>query len=178
MPDMLALSESAIALLRFRIKGYRMPVTEPRREVFRELVDAGLMEPDGRGDYRFTEDDPERRQRWLDAAEAYLHSLEPRLPARIDLSDAGRDALNRHLAGDQEVTDANREAYRELAAAGIMVSVGTFTKGDDCVFQFTRQGWERRHEFQRPFSRLSASAIARSLSRAVSRIAKGVSAAR
>jgi hypothetical protein len=82
------------------------------------------------------------------------------------------------LAGDKEVTDANREAYRELARAGIMESVGTFTKRDDCVFQLTHQGWERRHEFQRPLRRFSASAIARSLSLAVSRIAKGVSAAR
>ena len=28
-----------------------------------------------------------------------------------------------------------------------MMSVGTFSKGDDCVFKFTRQGWERRFEF-------------------------------
>ena len=58
----------------------------------------------------------------------------------------------RHLTGDKEVTDANRNAYRELARAGIMDSVGTFIKGDDCVFQLTHQGWERRHEFQRPFT--------------------------
>ena len=59
-----------------------------------------------------------------------------------------------------------------------MASIGTFTKGDDCVFQFTWQGWERRREFQRPLRRFSASAIARSLTRAVSRIANGLSAAR
>ena len=86
--------------------------------------------------------------------------------------------LARHLAGDKEVTDANRDAYRELARAGIMASVGTFIKGDDCVFQLTQQGWECRHEFQRLLLRFSASAIARSLSLAVSRIAKVVSAAR
>ena len=51
--------------------------------------------------------------------------------------------MARHLAGDKEVADANRDAYRELARAGIMVSVGAFIKGDDCVFQLTHQGWER-----------------------------------
>jgi hypothetical protein len=86
--------------------------------------------------------------------------------------------LARHSAGDKEVTDANRDAYRELARAGIMVSVGTFIKGDDCVFQMTHQAWERRHEFQGPLPRVSASAIARSLYLALSRIAMGVSAAR
>jgi hypothetical protein len=25
--------------------------------------------------------------------------------------------------------------------------VGTFTKGDECVFRFTYTGWERRFEF-------------------------------
>ena len=59
-----------------------------------------------------------------------------------------------------------------------MQSVGTFTKGDDCVFQLTHQGWERRHEFHGRVPRFSASAIARSHSLAVSRIAKRVSAAR
>ena len=57
--------------------------------------------------------------------------------------------MARHLAGDKEVTDANRDAYRELARAGIMVSVGTFIKGDDCVFQLTHRGWERRERMTR-----------------------------
>jgi hypothetical protein len=39
------------------------------------------------------------------------------------------------------------------------VSVGTFIKGDDRVFQLTHQGWERRHEFLRRLPRFSASAI-------------------
>ena len=172
-----ALSKSALAVLRLRAKGLRLPVTDRRLEAYRELADAGIMEPDG-DDFRFTEDGWARREELISAAEAHLRSLEPRLPERIELSRAARRTLARHLAGDKEVTDANRDAYRELARAGIMESVGTFIKGDDCVFQLTHQGWERRHEFQRPLPRFSASAIARSLSRAVSRIAKGVSAAR
>jgi hypothetical protein len=171
------LSKSALAVLRLRAKGLRLPVTDRRLEADRELADAGIMEPD-RDDFRFTEDGWARREETISAAEAHLRSLEPCLPERIELSRAARKTLARHLAGDKEVTDANRDAYRELARAGIMVSVGTFIKGDDCVFQLTHQGWERRHDFQRLLPRLSASAIARSLSLAVSRIAKGVSAAR
>lgn len=175
--QMIALSRSALAVLRLRAKGLRLPATDRRLEAFRELADAGIMEPDGE-DFRFTEDGWARREELMSAAQAQLRSLEPRLPERIDLSRAARRTLARHLAGDKEVTGANRDAYRELARVGIMESVGTFIKGDDCVFQLTHQGWERRHEFQRPLPRFSASAIARSLSLAVSRIAKGVSAAR
>jgi hypothetical protein len=170
-------SKSALAVLRLRAKGLRLPVTVGRLVAYRELADAGIMEPDG-DDFRFTAGGWARREELISAAEAHLRSLEPRLPERIELSRAARRTLARHLAGNKEVTDANRDAYRELARAGIMVSVGTFIKGDDCVFQLTHQGWKRRHEFQRPLPRFSASAMARSLSLAVSRIAKGVSAAR
>ena len=172
-----ALSKNAVAVLRLRVSGVRLPVTDRRLEAYRELAAAGIMQADGE-DFRFIQDGWVRREELLGTAEAYLRSQEDSLPARIDLSRAARKTLAGHLAGDKEVTDANREAYRELAGAGIMVSVGTFAKGDDCVFQLTHQGWEHRHEFQRRLPRFSASAIARSLSLAVSRIARGVSAAR
>jgi hypothetical protein len=142
-----ALSQSAVAVLRFRVKGWHFPVRDQDRDAFRELVDAGIMEPDGE-DYRFSEAGWARRDELLAAAEAHLRGLEPRLPDRLELSRAARRTLARHLAGDREVTDANREAYRELARAGVMVAVGTFTKGDDCAFELTRQGWERREELQ------------------------------
>jgi len=170
MSETFVLSESAVAVLRFRVKGYRMNVTDRSLEAFRELAAAGIMEQvpgaDGNpeADYQFTEDGWARREGLISAAEAHLRSLEPRLPERIELSRAARRTLARHVAGDKEVTGANRDAYRELARAGIMVSVGTFSKGDDCVFQLTHQGWEHRLEIQRPLRRFSASAIARSLS--------------
>jgi len=172
-----ALSASALAVLRFRAKKWPTKVNEQSVPAFQELVSAGIMVPDG-DDFRFTEDGWAQRDELISAAEAHLRSLEPRLPDRINLSRAARTTLARYLAGDREVTDGNRPAYRELARVGIMVAVGTFAKGDDCVFRITHQGWERRHEFQRPLPRFSASAIARSLSRAFSRIARGVSAAR
>src|ERR1700686_5045606 len=45
MPETFALSESAVAVLRFRVKGYRMKVTDSSLEAFRELAAAGIMEP-------------------------------------------------------------------------------------------------------------------------------------
>jgi hypothetical protein len=161
MSETFALSESAVAVLRLRAKGLHLPATDRRLEAYCELAKAGIMEPDGE-DFRFSEDGWARREELISAAEAHRRSLEPRLPERITPSRAARRTLARHLAGDKEVTDASREAYRELARVGIMESVGTFTMGDDCVSQRTHQGWERRHEFQRPLPRFSASAIARS----------------
>ena len=68
MPEIFALSESAVAVLRFRVNGYRMKVNDSSLEAFRELAAAGIMEPvpgeDGNpeADYRFTEDGWVRRQ--------------------------------------------------------------------------------------------------------------------
>jgi hypothetical protein len=149
MPDTIVLSANAVAVLRFEIKGWRAKNPERRVPAYRELAAAGIMEPvpGSESEYRFTEEGMERREEILDAAVAHLHSLEPRLPDRIELSKAAKRTLSRYMAGDHEVTDGNRAAFRELARAGIMMSVGTFTKGDDCVFGFTRQGYERRFEF-------------------------------
>jgi hypothetical protein len=181
-----ALSENAVAVLRFRVKGHQLPPTERRLAAYRELVDAGIMVPvpgmhgSPKSDFDFTEAAHKRREEILDAAEAHLRSLEPRLPAEIALSRTARKTLTRHLAGETKVTDANRDAYRELARAGIMIPVSTFIGGPEALFRFTWQGCERRHEFQRRTPRFlfSASAISRSLFLAVSRMAKGVSGAR
>jgi hypothetical protein len=171
------LSANAVAVLRLRIKGHRLPVTIDRLPVYRELADAGIMEA-AEDSFEFTEDGWARREELLRESEEHLRGLEPRLPDRIELSDAARKVLARFMAGDSEVTDVNRDAYRELARAGIMDAVGTFSKDDDCFFRLTRQGWERRYEFYRPSRKFSALAIARSLFLAASRIGKGVSAAR
>ncbi len=44
------------------------------------------------------------------------------------------------------VDEANREAHRELAAAGIMYPVSTFARGPEAYYRLTPEGWERRHE--------------------------------
>ncbi len=42
--------------------------------------------------------------------------------------------------------DANREAYRELARAGLMVAGNSFAGGDESVYHVTNQGFERKAE--------------------------------
>ena len=57
----ITLSETAIALLRFRAMRCPMKIREQDREAFRELVNAGIMKPDG-ASYRFTDDGRMRRE--------------------------------------------------------------------------------------------------------------------
>jgi hypothetical protein len=65
----------------------------------------------------------------------------------IILSEAA-DALLRLRFDHQpvEVTDETRPAYRELAAAGIMIPLHTFTKGRESAYRFTEAGWALRDE--------------------------------
>jgi hypothetical protein len=56
------------------------------------------------------------------------------------------------------VDDSNREAYRELARAGIMYPVSTFARGPEAYFRFTDDGWERRHEILATVLSVSAAA--------------------
>jgi hypothetical protein len=141
----IALSENAVAELRFRVKGWKMPVTECRLQALRELVDAGIMEP-ADGDFRFSEDGWARREELLHEAEERIERERFEPPDPGHLSEAARELLRRRLAGDQEVTDANRAAYRELAAARIMIPCHTFIGGWESAFKFTSWGWKRRFE--------------------------------
>ena len=45
-----------------------------------------------------------------------------------------------------EGEETNRPAYRELVKARIMIPMGSFTQGDECVFRFTHVGWRQRFE--------------------------------
>jgi hypothetical protein len=120
MPETFALSESAVSVLRFCVKGYRMRVTNRSLEAFRELAAAGIIEPmlgaDGspEADYRFTEHGWARRQELLNEAEERIERERFEPPDARNLSEAARELLHRRLAGDREVTDANRPLYCEL----------------------------------------------------------------
>ena len=65
----------------------------------------------------------------------------------ITLSESALALLRRQLAGDDEVNEANRPFYRELAAAGIMIPISTWAAGPESVFRFTEEGWTRRQEW-------------------------------
>ena len=55
-----------------------------------------------------------------------------------------RQHIERH--GDIEVDDSNREIYRELARAGLMVVGNSFARGEESVYHVTKKGFERRAE--------------------------------
>jgi hypothetical protein len=149
----IALSEQAVAVLRLRVKGLKLPVDEKRMGAYRELANAGIMTPvsdaDGalEADYRFTEDGWARREELLLEAQDRVERNRYDLPDASNLSEAARELLRRHLAGDREVTDANRPIYRELATARIMIPMHTFIGGRESAFHFTYWGWKRRFEW-------------------------------
>ena len=57
------------------------------------------------------------------------------------LSAVARERLRLHLAGDREVTEENRPAYRELVAARIMIPVHSFVGGREAAYRLTYWGW-------------------------------------
>jgi hypothetical protein len=140
------LSERAVALLRLRVKGWPIKVRESDEQAFQELVDAGIMEPDG-NDFKFTEEGWLHRKQLLARAEDHIECGRFEQPDGSNLSTAARELLRRRLAGDDRVTRENLEAYRELSAARIMYPVSTWAGGPESVFRFTPAGWEHREEW-------------------------------
>jgi hypothetical protein len=140
------LSESAVALLRFRVRGWPIKVRESDLPAFHELVDAGILKPDGK-DFRFTEDGWLQRNELLAEAEDQIERCRFDPPDGSNLSKAARELVRRRLAGDERATPENLEAYRELSSARIMYPVSTWAGGPDSVFRFTLAGWERREEW-------------------------------
>ncbi len=66
----------------------------------------------------------------------------------FNLSEAALDLLRRRIAGQRvDVTDQTREAYRELARAGVMYPVSGFAHGPEANFRFSEDGWNRREEW-------------------------------
>ncbi len=142
----MTLSQDAVVVFRLRVKGLRLPVTEPRLLAYRELVAAGIMVPEGE-EFQFTDDASARREELLNESQDRIERERFETPDASHLSESAREVLRRRLAGDREVTDANRPAYRELVAARIMMPVHSFLGGPESDFHFTYWGWERRFEF-------------------------------
>jgi hypothetical protein len=65
------------------------------------------------------------------------------MPA-ITLSEAALALLRLHVErrGEIAVDDSNREAYRELADAGLMVVGHSFIRGREAFYRFTEVGWK------------------------------------
>jgi hypothetical protein len=114
------------------------------------------------------------------------------MPNALNLSEEALSLLQSHLASiglrngrsSGEPTDETREAYRELARAGLMGACHTFAGGHESLYRLTELAYARREELlnwkpavaQR--TRFSPSAIFRRMRRAFSVIGRSVSAAR
>ncbi len=120
-----ALSRNARALLARCLSGEEIEPTSGVISARRELERAGLLEE---GSTRPTRAALRRRREFL--------------PHEGPLSKAAVTRFRRHLAGDRDVTDANRSAYRELAAAGLMEAMHSFAGGDESVYRLTKEGFE------------------------------------
>jgi hypothetical protein len=138
----IVLSESAVAALRFRVRGYRMPVRDRHLEAFRELVGAGIMES-ADGDFRFTEDGWNRREELLRETEERIERDRFEPPDASNLTASERELVRRIISGERvEITSENRDSFRELAAARIMILGHSFAKGDESIYRFTHLGLE------------------------------------
>ncbi len=145
----IALSEDAVAVLRFEIKGWPAKNNESRLPAYRELAAAGIMEPvpGSELEYRFTEEGLRRREELLAEAQDRIERERYEPPDASKLSEAARVLLRRIVSGERvQITTAIRPAFRELAQARIIILRHTFAKGDESAYRFTYWGWERRFE--------------------------------
>ncbi len=124
-----ALSRNARTLLLACLSGKEVQSTDAMIAARRELEREGLLRE---GSTRPTRAALRRRREFL--------------PQDGPLSRAAVDRFRRHVAGDHDVTDANRAAYRELAAAGLMAASHSFLGGDESVYRLTKEGIDRKSE--------------------------------
>jgi hypothetical protein len=142
----ITLSESAVAVLRFRAMRCPMKIREQDREAFRELVDAGIMKPDG-ASYRFTDDGLMRREDILREREEKIEREMFEPPDASNLSEDARDLLRRIVSGERiEIVAGNRNLFHELAAARIIYLRSSVARGAESAYRFTYYGWHRRLE--------------------------------
>ena len=64
----------------------------------------------------------------------------------ITLSPAALALFRLHVErqGQVDVDDTTREAYRELARAGLMRAGSTFRDGEESTYVLTREGFDRK----------------------------------
>jgi hypothetical protein len=143
------LSASAVAVLRFEIRGWKAKNPAMRLPAYRELTEAGIMEPvpGSDGEYRFTREGLEYGDTILEREAERIERERYEPPDASNLSDAARALLGRIATGERvEVTRETRPVFRELAAARIMIPWHTFIGGWESKFSYTYWGWKRRFE--------------------------------
>jgi hypothetical protein len=143
-----AMSESAVATLRFHIEGDRTPANQRNLAAYRELVEAGLMEPvpDLERCYRLTAEGRKNRETILERETDRIERERFEPPDPSHLSGQARELLRQLISGRVDVAVENRPAFRELAAARIIVLGHSFAGGPESAYGWTYWGWHERFE--------------------------------
>jgi hypothetical protein len=143
-----ALSESAVATLRLHVEGEQTPARERNLGAYRELVEAGIMDvvPGSERSDRLTAEGREHRDAILERETERIERERFDPPDARHLSGAARELLRRLISDRVEVTPENRSAFRELAAARIILLGHSFAGGPESAYRWTYHGWHRRFE--------------------------------
>lgn len=144
----LTLSELAVAVLRLHLEGERRPANERNLPAYRELVEAGIMEPVPASEriYRLTAEGRRDREAIVERETDRIERERFEPPDARGLSGEARELLRRLIADRVEVTPGNRPAFRELASARIILLGSSFAGGPESYYRWTYWGWHRRHE--------------------------------
>jgi hypothetical protein len=142
------LSESAVATLRLHIEGEKRPASQRNLAAYHELVEAGIMEPvpGPERSYRLTAEGREHREAILERETERIERERFAPPDASNLSGAARELRRRLISGRVEVIPENRPAFRELAAARIILLGHSFDGGPESYYRWTYHGWHRRFE--------------------------------
>ena len=132
------LAESAVAALRLH-EGEQTPARERNLAAYRRLVEAGIMEvvPGSERSYRLTAEGREHRDAILERETERIERARFDPPDASHLSGAARELLRRLISARVEVTPENRPAFRELAAARIILLGHSFAGGPESAYRWT-----------------------------------------
>jgi hypothetical protein len=144
------LSGLAVAVLRLHGEGEKRPIPANGHNLpaYRELVEAGIMEPVPGAEqvYRLTAEGREHRDSIVERETDRIERERFEPPDAGDLSADARDLLRQLIEDRVHVMPENRPAFRELAAARIIVLGSSFARGPESAYSWTYWGWNRRFE--------------------------------
>jgi hypothetical protein len=142
------LSESAVAVLRLHVEVEQRPANERNLPAYQELVKAGIMEPVPGLERvsRLTANGRKHRDSIVERETERIERERYEPPDASGLSVSARDVLRRIISGRVEITPGNRPAFRELAAARIIILGNSFAGGCESIYRWTYWGHKQRFE--------------------------------
>ncbi|WP_165226957.1 hypothetical protein [Aquisphaera insulae] len=145
-----SLSELAVAILRLHVESERRPATERNFPAYRELVQAGIMEPLPGAErvYRLTVKGKRDRVVIVEREQERIESQRYAPPDLSHLSGPAWELLRRIAGGEEaELTAQNRSEFRELADARLLLVINTYAGGPESAWRWTYWGWKKKPEW-------------------------------